>query len=192
MTMTATVLVFMAMGLVLAFDISDRSKASLIPGKSSTGSEEAKASKSLNLKGNPGQPNASVPGNYDCRLRVYVNEPSSRWTDNSNFYHYEFGFLDFAFDTILSLGYLETYSETKTWTAPAPYTDITELNIAATAAVFNLNESHQAYSNPPSGSPFTAYYVDASAIARPGHPGSDSSDAGSTHSVFIEEATATW
>jgi hypothetical protein len=128
---------------------------------------------------------------YNCFLRVYVVEPVSRWKDNTNFYHFDFGFLGFAHDTTLSLAYQETYQETKTFDSLTSGYGFTEDNIMAIAVLFNADDYHTAYSDPPSGSSFTAYHVDAAAAATPGVPGYDTAYGVYTHTVFIDEATRT-
>ncbi len=45
---------------------------------------------------------------------------------------------------------------------------------------------------PNSGYWFNAYYADATAEARPNLIGENSTDGGYTHTVFVEEGTATW
>lgn len=128
---------------------------------------------------------------YDGYLRIYVVEPTSRWSDHSA-RKYEFGFLDFAFDSLISLPYLETFHTTRTWnSADDGFGAIAEDNIMVIAAVFN-SEGHQAYSDPPTGAPYTAHYVDAAAASTPGVPGSNYSDATHSHTIFIEEGSATW
>lgn len=128
---------------------------------------------------------------YTGTLRVFIVEPSSRWQDNNGM-KYEFGFLDFAMVSTLSIPYLGTYEETQTWTAVGTqFNSITQDNVMAQAVVYN-SVGVRNYSDPPSGSPFDAYYVDAAAQASPGVPGSNIVDGSSTHTVFIEEGTATW
>ena len=101
--------------------------------------------------------------------------------------------MGFAKNEILAVPYLETYTDTMIWNVP-PFADtVSELNIAATVAVFDRDDAHSALAAPQYGSnAFTAYYVDGSAIARPGQPGANNAGGGYTHTVFIEEATATW
>lgn len=130
-------------------------------------------------------------GNYNCQLRIYVVEPTSRWTDNTGYFHYEFGFLDFGIDTALSLGYQESYETTRSWTCPSGLVSIDSANIMVIAVVFNQENGGTNYSDPPSGAPFTIHAADAAAAAIPGVPGYDTAYGGSTHTVFLEEATAT-
>lgn len=125
---------------------------------------------------------------YNGRLLVYVVEPTSRWNNNAGEpYHY--GFLDFAIDETLSINYQDTYEKEVTWYSS--YINIQENNIMIIATVFNP-ESHQKYAYPPTGNPFNAYYVDASAGAKPGETGTNIVNEEFTHTVFIEEATSTW
>jgi PKD repeat protein len=122
---------------------------------------------------------------YTGRLRIYVVEPVSRW----NMYNqqpYHFGFLGYAFNQDISIGSLDTYQNSITWNG-----DVTEDNAMVIAVVFN-SEPHQGYAHPPSGNPFTAYYNDAAAAATPGNTGYNVVNDTFTHTVFAEEATATW
>jgi hypothetical protein len=107
---------------------------------------------------------------------VYITEPVSRWLDNTDYYHFEYGFIDFAIDTIISLGYQQIFSQTKTWTAPEEYFDIIESNIAATAVVFDETVGNTGFAQ-------------ATALATPGNPGIDIENENCTHTVFIDEAT---
>lgn len=126
---------------------------------------------------------ASAP--YTGRLRIYITEPVSRW----NMYNgqpYHFGFLGFAYNGAISIDAGDTYTNSWTWNG-----DVSESNVMVMAVVFN-SESHQGYANPPSGNPFTAYYTDATAAATPGNTGYNVVNEDFTHTVFVEEATATW
>jgi len=122
---------------------------------------------------------------YEGHLLVYIVEPESRWNmANQQPYHY--AMLDMAFDDALSITYLDTYEDTITWSG-----DVSEDNIMVMAAVFNP-VSHQGYAYPPSSNPFDAYYVDAAAAAYPGETGYNTVNEDFTHTVFIEEGSATW
>jgi hypothetical protein len=135
----------------------------------------------LSNTSNPQPTNA----NYTGTLRVYVVEPVSRWNMNDQT-PYHFGLLGIATETALDIPINQNYQHTFSWSGT-----FTEDNIMAIAAVFN-SEGHQAYSYPPSSNPFTAYYVDAAAAATPGTPGQNKVNETYTHTVFLEEATATW
>jgi hypothetical protein len=80
---------------------------------------------------------------FDGRLRVYVVEPDSRWSD-SNGIPYRFGFLSFAFDRKLSLvkkdikNLGETYTYTSIWIGGLyGFKDISIDNIMVIAAIFD-------------------------------------------------------
>lgn len=129
--------------------------------------------------------------NYDGRLRVFVVEPTSRWSDY-DYKKYHYGFLSFAVDTPVSIPYLETANIQKVWDGNNyNFGNITEDNIMVIAVLYN-KDSVIAYSDPPSAAPYYSHYVDAAAAATPGHTGADTSTANSTHTTFIEEGTATW
>ena len=123
---------------------------------------------------------------YKGHLRVYVVEIISRWDDYSG-EPYHFGFIDFAYDDTLSIDYLDTYTDSMTWTG-----DVEENNIMVMAAVFN-SKTHLGYAYPPTTSnPFEAFYVDAAAGTTPGNIDYNTNTENFTHTVFIEEGTATW
>lgn len=129
--------------------------------------------------------------NYDGTLRVFVVEPLSRWRDSEN-RQYDFGFLSFAVEQAISVPYTEKLDVQAVWNgAPYGFGDVTEGNIMVMAVVYG-DDPHQAYSDPPTGAPFWAYYVDAAAGATPGHTGFNTTTPTSTHTMFIEEGTATW
>ena len=128
---------------------------------------------------------------YNGHLRVYVVEPVSRWNNHDD-KPYHFGFLDFAMDEELSIEYQNTFTKQVTWNAQdAGYQDVNENNIMVMAAVFNPL-SYLSYAYPPLKNLFDAYYVDAAAAATPGTTGYNTVNDEFTHTVFCEEATATW
>ena len=128
---------------------------------------------------------------YDGYLRVYIVEPVSRW-DNYDNNPYHFGFLDFAINESLSIDYLGTYIKQVTWNASqAGYDNVKENNVMVIAAVFNP-QINKGFAYPPSKNPFDAHYVDATAGAKPGETNSNIVNENFTHTVFVEEATATW
>jgi len=134
---------------------------------------------------------ANPMANYSGTLRLFVVEKDSRWTDyNGSDYHY--AFLDYALDSMISIPYQGQIVINKTWDGTAAgYGDINDTNIVVIAAVFNAN-AHQAYADPPAGHPFTGYFNDAAALAKPGVPGDNAKITGYTHTVLVEEATAQW
>jgi len=127
--------------------------------------------------------NDSLP--YEGHLRIYVVEPVSRWNMN-NHEPYHFGSLGFAYDNALSIDYLGSYNNTMTWNG-----DVTQNNVMVIASVFS-SDTYQAYAYPPSKNPYNAHYVDAAAAATPGNTSHNTVTENFTHTVFIEEGTATW
>ncbi len=128
---------------------------------------------------------------YSGMLRVYIVEPTSRW-DNYDGDPYHFGFLDYAVEEELALPYGDTVEQTITWDpAAAGYSDVSPDNVMAIAAVFNPR-AQEGHAYPPFRNPFDAYYVDAAAAASPGETGQNVNDGQFTHTVLVEEGTATW
>jgi len=128
---------------------------------------------------------------YKGHLRIYIVEPESRW-DNYDDEPYHYGFLDYAFNDVISIDYLDTYSETIIWNGNQnDYGDIEESNIMVFAAIFNP-EINKAYAEPPLGGAFEAHYVDAAAGVKPGNTDSNVVNENFTHTVFVEEGTDTW
>lgn len=103
---------------------------------------------------------------YEGRLKAYVVEPTSRWKDHDgNPYH--FGFLDFAFNEDITIQKGTQILKSGTWNASnAGYPDVSRDNIMVIATLC-AKETHTRYSNPPSGNPFDAHYIDAVAAAKP-------------------------
>ncbi len=131
---------------------------------------------------------------YDGHLRIYIAEPQSRWSNSAGGspIQYHYGFLDFAFDDSFSLEYDSTFSDSIIWDGTQNgWSDIQEDNIIVMAAVFNP-ESFEKFSDPPSGCPFDAHYVDAAAAARPGMTDYNCVTDEFTHTVFVTEGTATF
>lgn len=97
---------------------------------------------------------------YNGVLRVYLTEINSRWSDYSGTpYHY--AFLQYVLNEPISVpaGGQITRMNTTDATGLAP------TNLMVIAGVFTAT-SQQGYSNPPSGNPFDAYYVDATVGVR--------------------------
>lgn len=122
---------------------------------------------------------------YEARLIIYVAEPESRW-DMYNGQPYHYAALDYAFNDDISIDYLDTYQDTIVWEG-----DVLEDNAIVFAAVFNT-EWYQGYAYPPSSNPFDAHYNDAAAGATPGTTDYNQVTENFTHTVFLEEGTATW
>ena len=126
---------------------------------------------------------------YKGYLRIYVVEPTSRWNNNEG-EPYHFGFLDFAFNDIISIDYQDIYTDSIIWNGDQEgFGDISENNIMVIAVLFN-QEIKAGFSNPPLSYPFEAHYVDAAAAVLPGNSESNAVTEDFTHTVFVEEATA--
>ncbi len=128
---------------------------------------------------------------YNARVRVYVVEPESRWSD---YYYspYGMGFLAFAYDTVVTMNHLDSLNRTITWNgASAGFGDIQQDNIMVIAVIFS-GDSTLKYSEPPLGHPFYAHAVDAAAAATPSQQWPNSTNGGYTHTVFVEVGTGTW
>jgi hypothetical protein len=122
---------------------------------------------------------------YDGRVVLFIAEPESRW----NMYDgqpYHFGCVAIPYDEELSIDYLDTYQDTIIWDG-----DVTEDNVIVFAAVFSP-DVYQGYAYPPNQNPFDAHPVDAATGVTPGETGYNTVTGEFSHTVFAEEATATW
>jgi len=141
-----------------------------------------------------GTEGVSLAGNdralYPCQMKIYVVEPTSRYKDYYG-HTYEFGFLDFAYDTSLNLDYQVPFSRTINWDPAANGVGtIQQSNIMVIAVIYNHLEAHPSFTTDGSDTiPFTAYYSDACAAAIPGEIGYNDDSGPYTHTVFLEEAT---
>lgn len=129
---------------------------------------------------------------YVGTVRVYLVEPFSRWRDDDG-YSYRNGFLSFPIVANVNLFDGDTRYLTSTWDASTTsLQDISESNIEAIGVVFNVT-GIPTESDPGNGQWFSARYADAAAGAIPGYPGqNNTTTAGFTHTVFVEESTTTW
>jgi thiol-disulfide isomerase/thioredoxin len=122
---------------------------------------------------------------YTGTIKIYIAEPVSRW----NMYDgepYHYAFLDFAYNDEISIEYQDTIENTITWNG-----DVSENNVIVIASIFN-SKSYTEYAYPPFTNRFDAFYVDAAAGAKPGQTDYNKVTEEFTHTVFIEEGTATW
>jgi hypothetical protein len=109
------------------------------------------------------------PTTYNGTIRVYITDIASSegWTDTAGNL-YTFAFLDWGFDEDISIPSGSSWSDSTTWDGSSHgYSSMTEDNTMLYAVVFD-DELNQGYSNPPSGNPFDAYYVDDSVELRIG------------------------
>jgi len=144
-------------------------------------------------------PPASPKGTDDYwvgTVRVFLIEPWGRqsWTDSQGF-PYMNVFLDFPIVNNVNLDDGDVRYFTAEWdAADATFLAepmIIEVNIEAIAVAFNITEIPTA-ADPPNDYWFNARYADAAAGATPGTVGRNSTAGGFTHTVFLEESTATW
>jgi len=136
----------------------------------------------------------NTSGPYEGRLRVYIVQPLSR-LKNYDRVPYHFSFVDFPlineipllcskFDEDISIGYLDTYSKTVSWSG-----FVRENNMMVIAGVYDArSELKDSYNNE---HPFYAHYLDAAAGARPGETRFNTVNNNFTHSVIVEVATDT-
>jgi hypothetical protein len=104
---------------------------------------------------------------YNGHIRVYVTEVESTMGWNDTVGHpYTFPLLDYAFNQDISIASSGTWAGSLTWDGHDhhdgqgnDFGNIQFGNLEVIAAVFN-SEIHQEFSDPPSGNPFDAYYVD--------------------------------
>ena len=130
----------------------------------------------------------SVPAaDYTGTVRIFMVEPVSQWTDG-NGDPYGFGFLDFALAAEIALKNYDVYEQTEIWNASlAGFENRSVSNIMAMVAVFN-SDSVETDAFPGHEYWFWAHHVDATAAARPGEIGLNSTEAGFTHTVWVEQS----
>ncbi len=122
---------------------------------------------------------------YRGRLRIFVVEKISSWKMyNDEPYHYSVA--DILENNVLSIDYQETYEQSYTWSG-----NIDLSNLMIIAAVYN-SESELQYSYRDHRNQFNAFHVDATVGASPGETDSNVRENGYTHTVLIEEGTASW
>ena len=128
---------------------------------------------------------------YIGSLKIYMVEPESRYYDDSS-NAYENGFLGYATYVDINVEYGSTWEATYNWDSQtAGFDYVTEDNIRAISVLFD-DEYTLGDANPPNNYWFIAYLSEAAAGAIPGGFGQNKRDGSFTHTVFIEELTATW
>lgn len=105
-------------------------------------------------------------GTYTGYLRVYLTEIISRWVNpykafDGNTKPYHFGFIDYFVEKDISISGKSnaTFSDRKKLTDFA-VSDLVPEEIMIIAVIFN-SQAVTAFSNPPDGNEFDAYYADA-------------------------------
>lgn len=124
-------------------------------------------------------------------LRLFIVEPNSRWSDhNGQQFHY--AFMDLALDSAVTIADGSRTILSRTWLASSSgFSGYNRDNIMVMAVLFE-DDVHNGYSDPPLGGLFNAYYVAATAAARPGACDSNNTSGNSTHTAFLEEASANY
>ncbi len=124
---------------------------------------------------------------YTGTLRIYMVEPTSRWTDGlSN--PYRFGLLDFALEIDLDIKDLGSFEQVVDWNpVTSGFSGTNSSNMMAIGVITNsdyvLRDAFPGFEYW-----FHAHFVDAVAMAVPGIPGNSIPSAGFTHRVFVEQA----
>jgi hypothetical protein len=97
---------------------------------------------------------------YPGTLRVYIVELESTHYDDYSGNPYYHAFLDFAINDPINIAAGVTYSDSVVWDKNTNgFPGLLVDNVQVILAVFD-DTPHTAYSDPPSGAPFNAYYVD--------------------------------
>ena len=128
---------------------------------------------------------------YIGSLKIYMVEPESRYYDDSS-HAYENGFLGYATYIDINVEYGTTWESVFNWDSQnAGFDYVTEDNIRAISVLFE-DEYFLGDANPPNSYWFIGYRTEATAGAAPGNYGQNKRDGSFTHTVFLEELTATW
>jgi hypothetical protein len=120
---------------------------------------------------------------YKGTLRIFVAQPVGRYKNDlgQNHLHCVLGI---PLDIAISINYPDPLKGDLVYNDTGMYYS----NIEAIGAVYEF-ASHTNYSNPPSGNPFNAHWVDAATVGYPEHPGVDEATPPYTHTVFVEYVT---
>ncbi len=134
----------------------------------------------------------SALADYSGTVKVYLVEPDSRWSFQSGEDIHQ-GLLDILESSSLTLSSGEAAAGYHTWDASsdAGYTGVAADNLQAITVVFNATGYDQD-AWPPYGYWFTAHDADAAVAVTAGEAAQHQTGAGFTHTVFIEEGSATW
>ncbi|MEW5925120.1 MAG: dockerin type I repeat-containing protein [Candidatus Zixiibacteriota bacterium] len=147
----------------------------------------------------PAQTPADTPEagkGYLGRLIIYMVEPDSRWETYTPDQYYHNGFIGFAYDSTFDLTAVGgTLDRTISWHPISAYNNITPDNLMAIAVLYDQSQyvvtccdTNVSVCN----YYFNAYYSDACAAATVDEEWYNTVNDAFTHTVFIEEGTATW
>jgi len=126
---------------------------------------------------------------YSGTLRLYIVERFSRYPNSLGVPH-DNGFLDFATIENFAVADGATWESNITWDA-TPFDGVIPNRMRAVAVIAN-QETFSGDADPPTGRAFTGNRVDAAASASIGVPAFNETGSNFTHTVFIEEGSATW
>lgn len=103
---------------------------------------------------------------YSGRLKVYIAEVNSRWSDY-NGHPYNFAFLDYAINEDVEIKNEDIVTFSSEWKASSSgFSDVYPENLWIVAVLFS-SKSNQAFSDPPDNEKsFNAYYADATVATR--------------------------
>ncbi len=135
------------------------------------------------------QPQVASPDrdSYHGFLRIYIEEPVSRYRDYTN-KNYNFGFLGFAVNQAITVNDGEVLTDTVIWNVGS-FGAVSQTNIEAIAVVATA-EGVPAFSSPRQHISLYGLLCDAAASSKPGIVGIDDATGSYTHTVFLEEATS--
>lgn len=126
---------------------------------------------------------------YSGSIRIYVVERFSRYLNSDGVPH-DNGFLDFAAVDNFTIADGETFEVNVAWDA-TPFSGVLPARMRAMAIVAS-DDTFQGDADPPANRIFWGNQVDAAASAFVGDPGFNETGPGFTHTLFIEEGSATW
>ncbi len=154
----------------------------------------SRVAETLESSNSPGTPADAImvqspQDTYSGTLRLYVVERFSRYPNSDGVPH-DNGFLDFATIENFTVADGETWESNIAWDA-SPYNGVIPSRMRAMAAILN-QETFLGDSDPGSERDFTGNRVDAAASAFIGTPGFNETGPSYTHTIFIEEGSATW
>jgi hypothetical protein len=126
---------------------------------------------------------------YSGYIRVFVTEINSRWHDAAG-RSFRYAFLDFALRDTFYLGPEQQLTWDTVWDGSG-FSNLDQANIKIIAALYD-SSCYTGYSYPPDGWEFDIHEVDACAAAVCGETGHNLKTADFTHTVLVEDLTASW
>ena len=129
---------------------------------------------------------------YGGNIKVVIVEKISRWRDSQN-NPYENAFLNWVADKNIAVADGAVHTQAAIWNSQSyGYGSLTPGNYEA-IAFLSVDTAVWTNAYPGGGSYyFNAFYTDAVAIGEPGHPGMNDATGSYSHTMLVEEGTATW